>query len=260
MTSAKRSSGFTLIELLVVIAIIAILAAMLLPALASARSKALRAKCLSNEKQIVVALNIYAGDFKDKMPENRDPVTLAVVGYWAWDMRNEVGDRMEDSGTKYKIWYCPGLSPTFSETDFFNLWNYGGYHVLGYAQTFPYTKNLNQVEWNENLTTTPTIQVSFGIFTKPTLADRVLCADVVMCRAPNDPGGGGGLDPAQRNTYNYTDIAGGYPVHHRTAHLKGKLPAGGNMAYMDGHISWKKWEDKSWAPRTSDMGSPVFWW
>jgi len=74
--------GFTLIELLVVIAIIAILAAILFPVFARAREKARQSSCLSNVKQLNLALNMYAQDYDDTLPcvQMRSPTTL--YGYW----------------------------------------------------------------------------------------------------------------------------------------------------------------------------------
>src|SRR5436190_17124936 len=90
-SSAARADrrGFTLIELLVVIAIIAILAALLLPALASAKERSKRIACVSNLRQIALALLTYAVDNADKVVPAGDgiyPLQLnasdSSVGAW----------------------------------------------------------------------------------------------------------------------------------------------------------------------------------
>lgn len=73
--SEGRSSGFTLVELLVVIAIIAVLASLLLPALAKAKSQAHRTQCINNQRQLVFTWLLYAGDHDGELVKNGEKGT-----------------------------------------------------------------------------------------------------------------------------------------------------------------------------------------
>jgi len=100
--------SFTLIELLVVIAIIAILAALLLPALVSAKEKARRASCQSGLKQLGLAVTMYGGDNQDRLPTGvRDDGGEHTI----WIGTNTFNAIKQYSGTNMST--CPSLAGTF---------------------------------------------------------------------------------------------------------------------------------------------------
>ena len=117
---SQRRRGFTLVELLVVIGIIALLVSILLPALNKAREDAKRVRCLSNERQLVMAWQMYASDNKGKLVGSNTP-GWPTTPWWYWaaggnSLETLYNGKLWPYLKNYEVYKCPNDRVMYTHT------------------------------------------------------------------------------------------------------------------------------------------------
>lgn len=205
--------GFTIVELLVVVAILAVLLAVVMPSLSSAKELARRAVCASHQHSLNLAFNEYTSENRNKLPQHAQ-----YGGNWLWDLPRRTLDALIDYGAEKHMFYCP--SGDFGGEKEDKYWNYTpDFSVTGY--------------WWLNQRTLgnfpPLIDRKYLVHTNESHPARLeLGSDAVIARDDIFYGVLGGLGPS---------------CPHRANHLTKLKPVGGNVLFLDGHVQWRDFED-----------------
>jgi prepilin-type N-terminal cleavage/methylation domain-containing protein/prepilin-type processing-associated H-X9-DG protein len=242
LSTTNRRVGFTLIELLVVIAIIAILAAMLLPALSKAKAKAGQISCLNNLRQLGLAMNVYLGDSKDNYPASASNVQGFHQEDWIyWRPGYFIKDSQlaQAAGTasSSNLFICPSQKIFPAVNGYGYSYSFNGIGNAGIA-----------LEFDKPAVDTGVYPFKSTQVKRPT--DKMMLVEEPASTAANEMPPGGTTPFLDDGRWEPAPTAAN-PLSHNlisVRHHPSGANAGSNVAFADGHAQLTPW---NWATNSA---------
>ena len=252
----RTNKGFTLIELLVVIAIIAVLMAILMPALQRVRQQVKRVVCANQVREQSMALLMYAQQNDGKMP-----LVTFGGGQWLWDLSYFVTDAIINNGGERKTFRCPSNAV---DTNAENYWRYTEYN--GSVIRAPEPTSVEERQQNYRVVGYSYLMETRSgrgiIFAAGEPGSRVQDPRRRFIKTTTQVGHHGEMEFVLDTVIKYPN---GWNIPDRyadwaqgTSHMEGEKPEGGNIGFLDGHASWRHFEDMY--ERYTPPQAVDFWW